>query len=208
MIAQLPMTGVPSKKNKICPSCNQKIGHFANNSLCPYCGTVYHRECLDSRATRISGKAAVLLFPMQHDKILRRARMSREDHLPIQDQRIYHEGRAKIAAMPENELLQDFKDKVCPLCAEIMMGMVPKVGKNLELAHRYEDAAIIYDDLGMFEDAGRIRGLLSKPSGPVERERVEREKIVERQIVKVKCRFCGALNEDVRRTCESCGANL
>ncbi len=202
------MTGVPSKKNKICPTCNQKISHFSSNQTCPYCGTVYHKECLDSRATRISGKAAVLLFPMQHDKVLLRARMFREEHLPFRDQRLYDEGRAKIAAMPESELLQDFKDKVCPLCAEVMMGMAPQKGKNLELAHRYEDAALVYDDLGMFEDAGRIRALLSKPSTHVERERVEREKIVERQIVKVKCRFCGALNDDVRRTCESCGATL
>jgi Prokaryotic RING finger family 1 len=202
------MTGAPSKKNKICPTCSQKISHFSNNQTCPYCGTVYHKECLDSRATRISGKAAVLLFPMQHDKILLRARMFKEQHLPSSDQRVYNEGRAKIATLSESELLQDFKDKVCPLCAEIMMGMAPRTGKNLELARRFEDASIIYDDLGMFEDAGRIRGLMSKPSAPVERERVEKEKIVERQIVKVKCRFCGALNDDVRRTCESCGANL
>ena len=150
----------------------------------------------------------MLLFPMQHDKIILRARMFKEEHLPPGDQRIYREGQAKIATMAESELLQDFKDKVCPLCAEIMMSMAPKTGKNLELAHRYEDAAMIYDDLAMFEDAGRIRSLLSKPSAPLERERVEREKIVERQIVKVKCRFCGALNDDVRRTCESCGATL
>jgi len=64
------------------------------------------------------------------------------------------------------------------------------------------------DDLGMFEDAGRIKGIMSRQASPIEKKRIEREKVVERQIVKVKCRFCGALNDDVRRTCESCRANL
>ena len=202
------MTGVPSKKNKICPACNQKIPFASNKVSCSYCGTVYHQPCMESRATRISGKAAVLLFPNQHDLIIRRAKQFKESRLPMRDMRAFREGQAKIAAMSENELLQDYKDKVCPLCAEVMMGMASQAGKNLELAHRYEDAAVIYDDLGMFEDAGRIRDILSKPAAPVEKERVERERIVERQVVKVKCRFCGALNDDVRRTCESCGANL
>jgi hypothetical protein len=208
MIAQSQPMGVPSKKNKTCPTCSQKIGFTSQHETCPYCGTVYHTPCLDRQAARVSGRAAVLIFPMQHDKILLRARTFKQNRLPFRDQRVYHEGLAKIAAMPESEVLQDYKDKVCPMCAEVMMGMAPKVGKNLELAHRYEEAAIIYDDLGMFEDAGRIRGMIRKPSAPVERERVEREKIIERQIVKVKCRFCGALNDDVRRNCESCGATL
>jgi hypothetical protein len=34
------------------------------------------------------------------------------------------------------------------------------------------------------------------------------EKIIERQIVKVKCRYCGTLNNDGNCTCESCGARL
>jgi len=44
---------------------------------------------------------------------------------------------------------------------------------------------MILDDLGMFEDAERNRGIMSKPSSPIEKERIEREKVVERQIVKV-----------------------
>jgi len=34
------------------------------------------------------------------------------------------------------------------------------------------------------------------------------EKIIERQIVKVKCRYCGTLNNDGNSSCESCGARL
>lgn len=34
------------------------------------------------------------------------------------------------------------------------------------------------------------------------------EKIIERQIVKVRCRYCGTLNNDGNSSCESCGARL
>lgn len=38
---------------------------------------------------------------------------------------------------------------------------------------------------------------------------LEREKIIEREIVvKIKCRYCGALNLAVDQKCTSCGANL
>lgn|GEM_PF-4800418 len=53
---------------------------------------------------------------------------------------------------------------------------------------------------------------MGRAQGPVrphsEGGRVEREKVIERQVVRIKCRYCGALNDDIRRTCESCGANL
>jgi ribosomal protein L40E len=37
---------------------------------------------------------------------------------------------------------------------------------------------------------------------------VQKEKIIERQIVKVRCRYCGALNNDGQTKCEICGALL
>ena len=196
------------KKNKVCPACNAKMGFSADKRTCDHCGTIYHRECLDSRATMISGKSATLLFPNQHDKIIQRARKLRIDRLPVQDTRVYREGIAKVMAMPESEVLLDYKERLCPGCADEVRRTAPQVGKNLELARRYEEAAMVFDDLGMFEDSGRIREVMNRPRSSVEKERVEREKIVERQVVKVRCRYCAALNDDVRRTCESCGANL
>ncbi|MDQ1371757.1 MAG: hypothetical protein QG582_672 [Candidatus Thermoplasmatota archaeon] len=208
MFGATPAPGMQPKKNKICPACNAKMGFSANKRTCDHCGTIYHRECLDARATMISGKSATLLFPNQHDKIIQRARQLRIDRLPVQDTRVYREGIAKVMAMPESEVLQDYKERLCPGCADEVRRTAPQVGKNLELARRYEEAAMVFDDLGMFEDSGRIREVMNRPRSPVEKERVEREKIVERQVVKVRCRYCAALNDDVRRTCESCGANL
>jgi len=208
MVGATPAPGVQSKKNKVCPACNVKMGFYTNKRVCDRCGLVFHRECLDARATMISGKSATLLFPNQHDKIIQRARQLRIDRLPVQDTRIYREGIAKVMALPEGEVLQDYKERLCPSCAEEVRRTAPQVGKNLELARRYEEAAMVFDDLGMFEDSGRIRDVMNKPRSTVEKERVEREKIVERQVVKVRCRYCGALNDDIRRTCESCGANL
>ena len=200
--------GTSPKKNKVCPGCNEKMGFYANKRTCDHCGTTYHRECLDARATMISGRSATLLFPNQHDKIVQRARQFKIDRLPFKDARVYHEGQAKVMAMPEGEVFQDYKERLCPSCAEEVRKTAPQVGRNLELARRYEEAAMVFDDLGMFEDSGRIREIMTRPRSPVERERVEKETIVERQVVRIKCRYCGALNDDIRRTCESCGANL
>ena len=208
MFGATPSPGTQTKKNKVCPACNAKMGFSANKRTCDHCGTIFHRECLDAQATMISGKSATLLFPNQHDKIIQRARKLRIDRLPVQDTRVYREGIAKVMAMPESEVLQDYKERLCPGCADEVRRTAPQVGKNLELARRYEEAAMVFDDLGMFEDSGRIREVMNRPRSSVEKERVEREKIVERQVVKVRCRYCAALNDDVRSTCESCGANL
>ena len=32
--------------------------------------------------------------------------------------------------------------------------------------------------------------------------------VVEREVVKIKCRYCGALNDETAKVCVSCGANL
>ena len=32
--------------------------------------------------------------------------------------------------------------------------------------------------------------------------------VVEREVVKIKCRYCGALNDETAKACVSCGANL
>jgi hypothetical protein len=32
--------------------------------------------------------------------------------------------------------------------------------------------------------------------------------VVEREVVKIKCRYCGALNDETAKTCVSCGASL
>jgi hypothetical protein len=73
--------------------------------------------------------------------------------------------------------------------------------RELERSGKYQMAVTEYDELLMSDDAARIRRILMPPFGNV-------EKIVERQIIKVKCRYCGSLNDYSRRTCEACGANL
>jgi hypothetical protein len=34
------------------------------------------------------------------------------------------------------------------------------------------------------------------------------EEVVEREIVKIRCRYCGTLNDETSKVCSSCGANL
>jgi ribosomal protein L40E len=70
------------------------------------------------------------------------------------------------------------------------------VAKNLELARRFEESARQYEDLGLWADAGRVRALAI---------RVPTQTIREREIVLVKCRYCGSLNPQGYLKCTSCG---
>ena len=48
-----------------------------------------------------------------------------------------------------------------------------------------------------------------RPRAVVEREReVSRESLVQREIVKVRCRNCGRLNLETSQACQNCGANI
>ena len=47
----------------------------------------------------------------------------------------------------------------------------------------------------------------SQPSGLAQEERVVKEKIIIKEIVKIKCPYCGALYNQIRDTCPHCGAS-
>ena len=51
-------------------------------------------------------------------------------------------------------------------------------------------------------------GMARTPISPSVSRESHTEKIIERQIVKVRCRYCGALNDDGLSACKSCGARL
>jgi hypothetical protein len=66
-----------------------------------------------------------------------------------------------------------------------------------------------FDDMiqAIISDAER-RFMQRRSSSKEDEVIIHREKIIERQIVKVRCRYCGALNEDGLSMCQSCGARL
>lgn len=67
--------------------------------------------------------------------------------------------------------------------------------ENLEKAGRFEESARQYEDLGLWSKAGEIR---NKGTHHVR----------EREIVLIKCSYCGSLNPQGTLKCSSCGGRL
>lgn len=53
-----------------------------------------------------------------------------------------------------------------------------------------------------------VRYLISNKSDSNKEDVIKKEIIIERQTIKVRCHYCGSLNDEGRGTCESCGAKL
>lgn len=73
------------------------------------------------------------------------------------------------------------------------------VAKNLEKARRFEESARQFEGLGLWAEAGRVRALATQ---------VPVQTIREREIVLVKCRYCGSLSPQGILKCSSCGGHL
>jgi uncharacterized OB-fold protein len=71
---------------------------------------------------------------------------------------------------------------------------------NLEKAGNFDESARQYEDLGLWAEAGRVRSR----SNLLVREKV----VVEREIVLVKCGYCGSLNPQGTLKCSSCGGRV
>lgn len=140
-----------------CTICGQKIGFGANKTKCEFCGVIFHRECFQNYGLRLSGTSLTLMFPNQHDKIVGRARQSRIQNLSATNPTQRATNHDMIMMMPEKELLGDYKETCCPFCSNAIKSQAPAMAKNLEVAERFDDAIKIFDELGMYEDAGRVR---------------------------------------------------
>jgi DNA-directed RNA polymerase subunit RPC12/RpoP len=140
-----------------CPVCGQKIGFGAVKAKCEFCGMIFHKDCFQFNASRLSGTTATLLFPNQHDVIVKRARDSRIQNLSAADPRQRATNHDMIMMIPEAEILKDHKEMCCVFCSNKVKAVAPQLAKNLEIAERFDDAVKIFDELGMYEDAGRVR---------------------------------------------------
>jgi len=70
-----------------------------------------------------------------------------------------------------------------------------EVASNFEKAGRFDESARQYEDIGLWSDAGRVRS---------KRQQVIRE----REIVLIKCSYCGSLNPQGTLKCSSCGGRI
>jgi len=140
-----------------CPICNQKMGFGSVKMKCEFCGTIFHKECFQRSAIKLSGKSAILLFPNQHDAVVNRARNHRIEKLMGPNATLNTQNRNTILMMTDNEVLVDHKEQCCIACGNAVRAIAPQLAKNLEIAERFDDAILIFDELGMYEDAGRAR---------------------------------------------------
>ena len=140
-----------------CPICNQKMGFGSVKKKCEFCGIIYHNDCFQESAIRLSGRSAILLLPSQHDQIVSRSRQHKIGSLTTTDPRKKAENHDMIMMLPENEALRDYKEECCCACGAMVKQDAPQLARNLEVAERFDDAIMIFDELGMYEDAGRVR---------------------------------------------------
>jgi ribosomal protein L40E len=63
-------------------------------------------------------------------------------------------------------------------------------------------------DEGATQLTPKFQAPIDKAGSQIVSQVIEREKVIEREIVKVKCRYCGALNNQTAQKCSSCGAVL
>jgi hypothetical protein len=90
--------------------------------------------------------------------------------------------------------------------------------KNLELAKRYEDAAKVYEELGLWKEAGTVRD--KKSARTVKHVTVNINDLIEKVrdgglTIPYKCRSCGAMitidsssNPDGLKFCSYCGSGV
>lgn len=70
-----------------------------------------------------------------------------------------------------------------------------EAASNYEMAGRFEEAAKQYEDIGLWSEAGRVRS---------KRNQVVRE----REVILIKCSYCGSLNPQGTLKCSSCGGRV
>lgn len=94
------------------------------------------------------------------------------------------------------------------------MNAKEKQARGYETAARYDEAAQLYEELEMWQDAGRARSLATaakkaQAPPPAPPPQVVKEKETVKEIIRtIKCKYCGKWIDITETTCPSCGGNL
>lgn len=91
----------------------------------------------------------------------------------------------------------------------LRFGGEPLVLQDLPNSDAERAYALVREDLGRYQ-APFTQNAMNATSyqGPVQAPPTGGAAIVEREVVKVRCRYCGTLNDETAKTCVSCGATL
>jgi len=155
MIGPTPPVYGPANSNpyvvdkKICPECNKKLNSaWVPARTCTFCGTDFHSKCFSNGSLSVSTKSAIALYPNKRKDVINVVLFKKLAHT-------WTPGR--VQSMPEEELIKGTTQEFCKFCVSKVREMAPKVGRDLEKAARYEDAGDLFEEFGLFEEAGAAR---------------------------------------------------
>jgi hypothetical protein len=216
MIGPVPPAYAPGNADsyavdkKVCPECNKKLySGWIPTRTCVLCGTTFHSKCYSNGSLSVSSKSAISLYPNKRKDIVNIERSHKYAHS-------YTPGR--VRSMSDDEVIKDTAQEFCRFCAPKAREMAPKVGRDLEKAARYEDAGDLFEEFGLFEEAGVARKKAGKQV--VTNITIDINQLLEKMksggMVSVyKCPNCGAsikISGETTTTqlskCEFCGTVL
>lgn len=206
-----PGIGNPAQVDKkTCPECNKKLySGWIPTRTCVLCGTAFHSKCYSNGSLSVSSKSAISLFPNKRKDIINVERSHKYAHT-------YTPGR--VRSMSDDEVIKDTTQEFCKFCAPKTREMAPKVGRDLEKAARYEDAGDLFEEFGLFEEAGVARKKAGKQV--VTNITIDINQLLEKMksggmVSAYKCPNCGAsikISGETTTTqlskCEFCGTVL
>ena len=219
MTGPVPPAYAPGNANshavdkKICPECNKKLNiAWVPARTCTFCGTAFHSKCFSNGSLSVSTKSAIALYPNKRKDIVNLVRGSKlaQAWTPM--------GIRSAQTMPEEELIKGTTQELCKFCAPRVREIAPKVGRDLEKAARYEDAGDLFEEFGLFEEAGAARKKMNKQV--VTNITIDINQLLEKlksggMVSAYKCPNCGAsikISGDTTTTqlskCEFCGTVL
>ena len=156
---------------------------------------------------------AIIICPSCGAKNFRTDRLCRGCEAPLDEaKRAFTKGRGKLV----RDIIQKHPELKEKILARLSLSELPgddfylggdalkdisywdekvQAANHLEMAGRHEEAARQYEDLGLWSEAGRVRS---------KRNQVTRE----REIVLIKCSYCGSLNPQGTLKCSSCGGRI
>jgi DNA-directed RNA polymerase subunit RPC12/RpoP len=189
-----------NRRMLVCSRCGKflSLGRIADKkAMCKECERKFHQEQLNAQLREEQRKtdhicAIVAIHPELKDKIGRRLGVTRVDGSVRADAHAYSE-------------ICDWEAKVAH-------------AKNLQLARRYEDAAVCYEQLGLWKEAGIVRD--KKSSTTVKHVTINLNDLIDKLragglSVPYKCTGCGATitigkdsNPESLKFCSYCGSAM
>jgi len=179
-----------------------------NNDLCFCCLCEHtkggmHKACAKNSRLEIRGAVLAEIRPGMRNELIRCTRMGTS-------QTISNGGfdSTRAAKLDDRQLLEEFSLTVCPNCFETIKKDALPLVENYKLKNMHEYASKILYELGMNDDANKMKEQTQPYRSDSSAVHTEKTIIERETVVKVKCRYCGGLNDYSRMKCESCGANL